>query len=92
MGGGSSEQTERLREAFMDYQGVSPLSGLQEASPCLEKMCILRAKCAKFQALFWSKFTEMYDFLWSQGGTINAQFQSLFGQNWYGYDFGGCKG
>ena len=34
----------------------------------------------------------MYDFLWSQGGTINAQFPSLFGQNLYGYDFGGCKG
>ena len=42
-------------------------SRLQGAPPCLEKMCILRAKCAKFQALFWSKFTEMYDFLWSQG-------------------------
>ena len=69
--------------------------------PCLRKFCILRAKLHHFRP-FLSKFTEI------SGGckgasllfirecvfwrAINAQFQSLFCQNLYIYDLGGCTG
>ena len=35
-----------------------------EASHCLSENWYFQAICAYFQALFWSKFTEIYNFWW----------------------------